>query len=207
MAKRDPFANQGVDNDPLGIAQTTERAEWGLPSDEGRYGQHDAAVPNVFDYSAGILVGVPDTEADAVAPGSPHVLGVLTDSPRMFELPHEATHRRYEAPFQVPISQSAAGFLQLVPTRPGLHYIKLLACVIFVDALGSLKLVQGSNDGTQTADLTGAMPVGANAGFVLPPADISTPWMFTAPDQALGLFTVTSKATGYALCCYSPFDS
>lgn len=197
-----------TDNDELSLAQTTERSTWGLPSQEGELGQHPGVIltPTSEQYAEGIFVGH-DLEADAqpYAPAS-HNVRARVDVPHSFELPHESTHRRYEPPFMVPISQAAAGFTLLVPPKMGLHYVKVLAVVLFMSAGGTLKLVQGSTDGTSTADVTGAMPIAANGGFVLPPAELANPWFFTAPDQALGLFTVTGLAAGYMLAAYSPYD-
>jgi hypothetical protein len=205
---RDPFAPDDVDNDGLGLAQTTERATWSLPSDEGQAGQEPARLPaGGFDYSGGLLVGHGE-EADAQAPPAhPHLLRARVDAPRSFELPHEATHRRYEPLFVASIAQQAAGFTVIAAPSRGLHYVKVIAAVIFLDAAGTLKFVQGSTDGTSTGDLTGAMPIGTNGGFVLPPADLQNPWLYSSPDQALGIFTVTGKAFGWAQCCYAPYDS
>jgi len=207
--RRDPFAPGKVDNDPLGTAQTTERATWGLPSDEGELGQHEPHLPVVFDYSAGVLVHAP-TEADAQAPPAhPHLIRARVDTPHAFDLPHEATHRRYEPPLPVSIAQVAAGTTMFATTQRGLHYVKLLACFITLDAAGTIKFVQGSNDGTQIADMTGAMSVGgaAAAPLQLPPADLQNPWLFTAADQAFGIVTTVGKANGWALVAYSPYDS
>lgn len=211
MRPRNPFAHPPVDNDPLGTAQTTERAVWGLPSDEGHAGQHAAELPpQVFDYSRGIMVA-PDHDADAEAPPAhPHLIRVRVDAPHSYELPHEATHRRYEAPLVVPIAQAAAGFTVIAPTVRGLHYVKLLGMVVALDAAGTMKLVQGSNDGTTTADLSGALPMGnaAEAPIVLPVvSELANPWLYTSPDQALGIFTVTGKAFGWAMVAYAPYDN
>lgn len=210
MRPRNPFTHPPVDNDPLGTAQTTERTEWGLPSDEGLAGQHDAKLPPaLFDYSRGIMVA-PDTDADAQAPPAhPHLVRARVDAPHSFELPHEATHRRYETPVVVPIAQAAAGFLVIAPTLRGLHYAKLIALNLTLDAAGTLKFVQGSNDGTTTADLTGAMNLGGASAppLNLAPAELANPWLYTSPDQALGIFTAAGKANGWAIVAYSPYDN
>jgi len=52
-----------------------------------------------------------------------------------------------------------------------------------------------------------AMGGAAASPLVLQPAPIESPWLFTAPDQALGIFTVTGKAAGFAVVCYSPYDA
>lgn len=208
----DPFTHGPVDNDPLGIAQTTERVEQGLPSDEGLVGQEPAELPGGgFDYSGGMFVGHGEDGDAQAPPAHPHLIRARVDAPKSFELPHEATHRRYEAPVVVQINQSAAGFSLLLPDR-GLHYVKLISLVLTLDAAGTLKFVQGPADGTGIAaangpgDISGSIPLATNGGFVLPPAPIETPWLFTAPDQALSIFTVTGKAQGFAVCCYSPYD-
>lgn len=208
---RNPFTNPGVDNDPLGLAQTEELTEWGLPSDEGLAGQQPAHLPGrgLFDYSAGIMVG-PDSGADAEAPPAhPHLVRARVDAPHSFELPHEAMHRRYESPVVVAINQAAAGFSVLAPTTRGLHYVKLLACTLTLDAAGTIKFVQGSNDGMNVADLTGQMAMGGASAppLTLPPAELANPWLYSSPDQALGIFTVTGKAQGWAIVAYSPYDN
>lgn len=214
--KPDPFTHGPFDNDPLGTAQTVERVEQGLPSDEGRVGQEPAELPHGgFDYSGGMFVGHgEDADAQAAA-AHPHLIRARVDAPRSFELPHEATHRRYEAPFVVPIAQGAAGFTLIAPARPGLHYIKLIALTLTLDAGGTVKFVQGPNDGSGSSatagpgDLSGLMAMGGAAAppLTLPPAELANPWLYTSPDLALGLFTVTGKAAGFAVVAYSPYDS
>jgi hypothetical protein len=199
-----------VDNDGLGLAQTTERAEWGLPSDEGLAGQQPAHLPEGgFDYSGGMLVAHGEDANAQAPPLHPHLIRARVDAPPTFEVPHEATHRRFEAPVVVPIAQVAAGFLVLAPTNRGLHYAKLLALNLTLDAAGTFKFVQGSNDGTNVADLTGAMAMGGAAAppLNLPPADLANPWLYSSPDQALGIFTTVGKAAGWAIVAYSPYDS
>lgn len=165
-----------------------------------------------FDYSAGMFVGVPGQEADAM-PGTLHpmiVAKLATDQPaKSYETLHEATHRRYDSPFTVAVNQAAAGTTMIVPPKMGLHFIKVLACFITLDAAGTVKFVQGSGDGLNVADVSGAMNAGGASAppVMLSPADISTPWFFTSPDQALGITTATGKAQGFITCCYSPYDA
>ena len=195
--------------------ELTSRAQgagvWGDPSMPDHL-QQPAHLPHEgFDYSTGIFVGVPGQEADAV-PGMLHPLIVAklpTDVPKSYETMHEATHRRFDAPFSVPINQAAAGFTLLVPPKMGLHYIKVLSAFLTLDAAGTVRFVQGASDGTSIADVSGNMGLGgANNGLLqLQPAPIETPWFFTSPDQALGIFTVTGKAQGFVTCCYSPYEA
>jgi hypothetical protein len=205
---RDPFTHGPVDNDPLTANQVADESTWSLPSDEGLVGQHPAQLPPLqFDYAAGILVGHGE-EADAQPISHPHLVGALTNAPHSFELPHEATHRRYEPPFIVPVNQAAAGFTLIAAAR-GLHFAKVIAAQLTLDAGGTFKWVQGSNDGTSTGDLSGALSMGgaATSPMSLSPADLQNPWLFTAPSQALGIFTATGKAQGWVVVCYSPYDS
>jgi hypothetical protein len=193
----------------------TEHAQgagvWGNPASPDDM-QQPAHLPHEgFDYSAGMFVGVPGEEADAV-PGTLHptILAKLpTDVPKSYEALHESTHRRFDSPFTVAINQLAAGFSLLAPPQMGLHFIKVLACYVTLDAAGTLRFVQGSSDGTNVAAISGNLALGgANNGLVqLSPADIATPWFFTSPDQALGIFTVTGKAQGFVTCCYSPYEA
>jgi len=205
--------------DPDELTYASEEAgAWGLPSDEGQVGQHPAQVPNVYDYAAGILVGH-DLEADAqptpLEPG--HTLRARVDAPRTYETPHEATHRRYEPPRLVPIAQTAAGTLMFAAPNVGLHFVKLLALCVTLDATGTLQFVQGdpggvsvaaigSTQGAAVAGGMGAMNLAGNTPLVLPPADLQNPWIWTAPDLALGLVSGTGKANGWALVAYSPYD-
>jgi hypothetical protein len=162
-----------------------------------------------FDYSAGMFAVVPMQEADAV-PGTIHehlVARLPSDVPPSYQVAHEATHRRFEAPFPVAINQAAAGFTLLAPPRMGLHYIKLLGAFITLSAAGTLRFQQGATDGTQAAPITGDINLATAGGFVLPTADTANPWFFTSSDQALSLFTATGLASGWVMLCYSPYEA
>ena len=198
-------------NDPL-TEHAVGAGEWSLPSVPP--GEEPAQLPpERHDYSQGIMVG-PDTDL-GIAGGSPHLLRERTDVPASYQAPHEATHRRYEPPVIVSFDQAAAGFTLLAAPDKGLHYVKLLQMVIGLDAAGTFKFVQGPSDGTGISaaagggDLSGQIHAGnaAEPPLVLPPADLANPWLYTAPDQALGIFTVTGKAAGWAVVAYSPYDS
>lgn len=207
----EPYYERGNNaNDELTV-HAEGAGEWGqgAPSTAETDDVSASLPPQGYDYSAGMFNLVAADQADAI-PGSLHpdvVAKLATAQPaRTFETIHEATHRRYDSPFTVAISQSAAGFTKLVPPKPGLHFIKVLACLVTLDAAGTIKFVQGDEAGLTTADVSGAIPVSANSGFSLSPARIETPWFFTTPDLALGIFSVTGKASGFITCCYSPFD-
>lgn len=206
--EQDVYYERGPNgNDPLTV-HAEEAGEWSSSADSSSLAPA-VLPPQGFNYSTGMFVGVSPDEADAM-PGAlhPHMVKVATSEPvKTFETIHEATHRRYDAPFTVAISQAAAGFTLVAPPRPGLHYLKVLAAVLQADAAGTVKFVQGSTDGTVTADVTGAIPVATNAGFTLAPAPVETPWFFTSPDLALGIFSGTSKISGFVTVCYSPFDA
>jgi hypothetical protein len=179
-------------NDPL-TANAGEAGTWGNPTGPDAM-QQPAHLPlEGFDYSAGMFVGTPGQEADAIpVPLAPHVVAKLqTDVPPSYQTPHEATHRRYDAPFPVAVNQAAAGFTLIAPPKMGLHYLKVLACFITLDAAGTLKFVQGSQDGLNLGDISGAMNAGGASAppIQLAPADVSTPWFFTSPDQGLGIVT------------------
>ena len=197
-------------NDPL-----TEHAQgagvWGDPSMPDDLQQPAHLPVEAFDYSEGMFVGVPGQEADAI-PGTLHPLIVAklpTDVPKTYQTTHESTHRRFDSPFTVAINQAAAGFTLLAPPQMGLHFIKVLACFLTLDAAGTLRFVQGSTDGTNVGNVSGNVALGgANNGvMMLQPAPYETPWFFTSPDQALGIFTVTGKAQGFVTCCYSPYEA
>src|SRR5438874_1654468 len=110
-----------TDNDQLSEWVGGARVE-GLPSDEGQIGQHGGVIPQTFDYSGGVLVGHGvDETAQPVLPAG-QLIRARVDAPHSFELPHEATHRRYEPPRTVPIAQAAAGYTLIAPALFGLHY-------------------------------------------------------------------------------------
>lgn len=208
MAARDkqglPFINDDLS------AHNRDAGRWSNPVQPDQMQEPASLPPSGFDYSAGVLVGVPGTEADAM-PGVMHPVKLLrrTDVPNSYEVPHEATHRRFEPPFTVAVNQAAAGFSLLAPPKMGLHYLKVIAALLTLDAAGTLRFVQGSSDGLVIADLSGNMALGGanNGELTLAPADLSTPWFYASPDQALGVFTVTGKAQGFVTMCYSPYEA
>lgn len=207
---QDAYYERGKNaNDPLTMA-AVEAGVWGDPTSPDHLQQPAHVPPSTYDYSAGMFVGIPGAEADAM-PGVLHPIPVRrrSDVPRSYETPHESTHRRYEPPFTVAVAQTAAGFTLIAPPKMGLHYLKVIGCSITLDAAGTLRFVQGSMDGLSIAAITGDMNTGGAAAppVYLAPADISTPWFFTSPDQALGIFTVTGKAQGFVTCCYSPYEA
>jgi hypothetical protein len=69
------------------------------------------------------------------------------------------------------VSISASGVV--IPGVPGFS-IAVIAASIVATGATNLKLMSG------VVDLTGAFPLAANCGFVLPPASIQYPWVKTA---------------------------
>ena len=86
----------------------------------------------------------------------------------------------------VSVAQGAAGTTELAAAVAGKKH-KIMGGILVLDAAGTLKF-------TGTADLTGAMSLAANAGFVLP--NNTLPYMQTTEGAALSLVTVTGKASG-----------
>jgi hypothetical protein len=213
---QDPLSADTFDSDPDALTYNNREAgTWSLPSEPPAGFQRGedpgARLPySPVDYAGGIVLGDFGPAAAGVTvggpPSSPHLIRARQEEPRLFQVPHEATHRRFEAPFMVNINQTAPGFSVLAPTMRGLHFVKLIACLITLDVAGTVQFVQGSNDGISTGAISGTINLGIAGGFVLPPSDLATPWIFTTPDLALGIFTVTGKAQGFAVCCYSPYD-
>lgn len=198
-------------DDPLTV-HAVGSGRWGSPSDPATELDPGAELlPGGYDYSAGILVGAP-LDDDAI-PGQyhPQLLKVRVSgiSPKTYQAPHEATHRRFEPIQRTPINQAAAGFTLVAPPNQGLHYIKLLGCFLTLDAAGTLKFVQGDLGGIVTADMSGTINLGgtSNSPLALGIAPVENPWHFTAPDQAFGIVTATGKAQGWVVWCYSPYDS
>jgi hypothetical protein len=210
----DPLDEPPTDPDPLD-AHVAGAGQWGIPGPDGYAGQSPAMfrppVPTDTRYAQGITTGPLTGVDDAISDWPPqHLLGAVTDAPRSYELPHEATHRRYEPIQRTIVAQAAAGFSLIASPNQGLHYIKVIACCLTLDAAGTIKFVQGP-EGTATgsADMSGAMAVGGAAAppLLLPPAELANPWLLTAPDLALGIVTATGKAAGWIMWCYSPYDS
>jgi hypothetical protein len=199
-----PFVNDDL------TAHATGAGEWSLPSEPDSMQEPAHIQRSTFDYSDGMFVKVTDDE-QATIPGNLHPIKLLrrTDVPPSYQVPHEATHRRYEPPFTQAINQAAAGFTLITPPRSGLHYVKVIAAFLTLDAAGTVRFVQGSTDGLSVADLSGNFACGGanNAPLQLQPAEIETPWFYTASDQALGIFTVTGKAQGFVTYCFSPYES
>lgn len=186
------------------------------PDPHGEFAAHPFGLgAGLVEYASGVLVPSPSTmgfEADAYPPDpTPHPipLDVFGITQRPYQIPHEATHRRYEPPRVITVNQAAAGYTLISSPNQGLHYIKVLAACLTLDAAGTLQWLQGGLQTSADPALTGAINIGgaAAAQLMLPPAPPENPWLFTAPDQSLGILTVTGKAQGWVVVCYSPFDS
>lgn len=88
----------------------------------------------------------------------------------------------------VSVAQGAAGSTVLASADATKKH-KVVSAVLILDAAGSVKFTDG------VGDLTGAMPVDANGGFVL--SNTINPYTETgAINRALNLVTVTGKAFG-----------
>ena len=83
----------------------------------------------------------------------------------------------------------SAGTTELVAASSGKKH-KVMGAVLVMDAAGTLKF-------TSTSDLSGAMDLAANAGFVLPTA--SLPYMQGGLGLALSLVTTVGKAKGIVI--------
>lgn len=89
----------------------------------------------------------------------------------------------------VVITQGAAGTTELVPAVTA-QRIVVESVALVMDAAGSATFKSGANA------ITGAMPLGANGGVVLPSTGQGGEWFKTAEGEALNLVTVTGKAFG-----------
>lgn len=194
-------------NDPL--TQHLGAGTWGSPSQPNGSEDEPAVLPpQLYDYSAGMFTV--EDEAVTAPVVDPTLLRVRTDLDlHSYETAHEATHRRYEPPFTVAVNQAGAGFTLIAPPTKGLHYIKVLGCFLTLSAAGTLRFVQGSFDGNNVAAMTGNIALGgaATPPLAMPMSEIPNPWLFTSPDQALGIFTTTGLAQGWVICCNSPYDA
>ena len=89
----------------------------------------------------------------------------------------------------VSVAQGAAGTTELAAAVTGQKH-KVMGAILVMDAAGTLKF-------TGTADLTGAMDLAANAGFVLPNNPL--PYMQSSVGVALSLVTTVGKAKGIVI--------
>lgn len=88
----------------------------------------------------------------------------------------------------VSVAQGAAGATQLAAASGAAKH-KVLGCCLVMDAAGTLKF----ND--SSGDLTGAMAIAANGGFVLPTSML--PYCETgAVNRSISITTATGKAAG-----------
>lgn len=87
----------------------------------------------------------------------------------------------------VSVAQGAAGTTVIAAGVAG-KKIKVVSAVLVLDVAGSLKFTDDS------ADLTGAMPLSATGGFVLPPGQNN--YFETATGAGLNIVSVTGKASG-----------
>jgi hypothetical protein len=92
---------------------------------------------------------------------------------------------------RIAIAQGAAGSTDILAAVAN-QRIYLVGAYIDLDAGGSLKFQ------TNGTDITGAIPIAANGGFVLP-LDVDNPWLYTKIGDKLNIFTATGKAFGWAL--------
>jgi hypothetical protein len=96
----------------------------------------------------------------------------------------------------VAVAQGGAGTTALIAADTSQKH-KVLGCALIMDAAGTLKFTDG------TDDLTGAMSIAANGGFVLP---ASNEYYLTtnASNRALNIVTVTGKASGFVIVATEP---
>lgn len=124
------------------------------------------------------------------------------------EIAHPATHRQWQHPRRIRVSQAAAGFTAIATPMQGLHYVKLLGAFLAADAAGTIEFYEGAglNAGTTGVDasITGLIPIATNGGFVLPVTSVENPWLWTEVGKTLSINTVTSKVSGWILYCDSP---
>ena len=91
---------------------------------------------------------------------------------------------------RVPIAQGAAGSTDLRALSLG-QRIYIVGAYITLDATGTLKFQSGG-----ATDISGAIPIAANSGFVLP-VDVDNPWNYTKVGEKLNIITATGKAFGW----------
>lgn len=88
----------------------------------------------------------------------------------------------------IPVAQGATGTTVLAAAVAGKRH-KVVGAVLVLDVAGTAKFTDDAGD------LTGAMPVSASGGFVLP--NVDSPYtQTTTVNSALNLVTTTGKAFG-----------
>lgn len=94
---------------------------------------------------------------------------------------------------QVAVTQGAAGALDLVAIPGAGLKIYVVSIVLVGDAAGTVKFTEG----TGPTDLTGAIPLAANGGFVVISND-DTPILATnTANSKLSLVSATAKVFGW----------
>jgi hypothetical protein len=88
-----------------------------------------------------------------------------------------------------PVSLTGTG--QIIPAAPGFQII-VLSCALVARTAVDVKF----QNGTSVTDLIGAIPLAANAGFVLPLASRQDPWMKVNPGEPLNLNMSTGAYVG-----------
>jgi hypothetical protein len=94
------------------------------------------------------------------------------------------------------VSQGSAGNTVIIAASPGNKH-KVIGGVVSLSAAGSIKFL------TASTDISGAMPLAANGGFVLPPSPHCA-WLETNENEALSYTTVTGLARGFLLVVTEP---
>lgn len=89
----------------------------------------------------------------------------------------------------VSVAQGAGGTTELAAAVVGKKH-KIMGALLVMNVAGTLKF-------TGSADLTGAMNLAANAGFVLPNNPL--PYMQSTEGTALSLVTTVGKADGIVI--------
>lgn len=91
-------------------------------------------------------------------------------------------------------SSDAAAGNTLIVAVPGKRIAVLAACLITAGDVVSTFYSGPADTGT---NLTGALPLGTNGGFVInPPADPALAWLMTAPGEALTLRLASAVSVG-----------
>lgn len=94
---------------------------------------------------------------------------------------------------QVSVAQGAAGATDLVVAPGAGARIYVVKIVLALDAAGTIKFTEG----TGPTDLTGAIPVSANGGFVVIGTNGEPVLQTNTQNSKLSITTVTGKAQGW----------
>lgn len=173
-----PSSDVNVTNTSLAVTQS---GGWSVGLTQ--YSPNSGRLPVLADING--TVPVSGTFWQATQPVS--IAGVINANP--------TTYNGKTLSYVV-VAQGAAGTTQLAAASAANKH-KVMGCFVVMDAAGTLKFTDG------TVDLSGAMSVAANGGFVLPSGNV--PYLETAAvNRPINIVTTAGKAAGTVILLTEP---